>query len=260
MAGIADDELRRHLQVNRDPLVELGGDEHCWRLGPVELRKNEAAFRVGYGHPALTNTRFLLQPFDLDGNVGTAVVLLSGGKPPHYFGGWVPVGREIEAARGVETLNATLRRTTGALAATTSTDLAAADAILFELGNENAPDSPYGLQRLTLTRAGRLTYEQRRAGSSESREGYSLLGASTDSHRSAPTYNVPGPTADALCARRIDRAHRATAERGTCPSRLLRGAADGWLSGGRPAVEQVDCCSARLGHGCPQRVAIHSNA
>lgn len=102
-----------YLGLNRQPLNELSGDEICWRLGAVEVRKNDAMFRLGYAHRVLPATRFLLESFTVDDLHGTAIALLSGGKPPLYFVGWVPMGRELDAMLWVDTLNATLRDTTG---------------------------------------------------------------------------------------------------------------------------------------------------
>jgi hypothetical protein len=163
MSPLTEPDLRSYLRFNRQPLTELRQDDNWWRLGPLAVSKKHATFCAGFGHPILSDTRFELQSYDIDGTRGIAVILHSGGKPPEYFAGWVPLADENRVKEWVKILNTEVQRRV--LEASNETLLADRDAdevpgLAFEQGHEYAPDSPYGLERLELAADGALTYER----------------------------------------------------------------------------------------------------
>ena len=167
MNVFSDEDLRSYLRLHRAPLVGLGGDENWWMLGPLQVSKKHATFRSGFAHPILGSTRFVLQEFDLDGVKRCAVVLLSGGKPPAYFAGWVPSTRIDEAREWVQILNEALR-----LVGSRSEEIQRAggqaeqapEALACHFGHEWAPDAAWGEEIIRLSRSGALEYTRRQRG------------------------------------------------------------------------------------------------
>jgi hypothetical protein len=152
----SDDELRTQLRVHEQPIAELSGDENWWHVGILDVSKKHPLYRAGFGSQIVPSTRFVLQAFNVDGVAGCAVVLLTGGKEPRFFAGWVPASRVREAQSWVETLNDAMQ---SVLPRTSESEITA---LRFETGNENAPDDPFGRETIELTAAGALTYERRR--------------------------------------------------------------------------------------------------
>jgi hypothetical protein len=176
MNAFSDEDLRSYLRLNRKPLAELSGDDEWWGLGPLQVSKKHATFRAGFSHPILATTRFVLQEFEVSEKKGCAVVLLSGGKPPAYFAGWVPMTRVGEAARWTDVLNETIQSvlrqaadpppSSGAESANVVSTVRqpAIDRLTCSFGHEWAPDAPWGEEVIQLTRGGAVDYVRRQRG------------------------------------------------------------------------------------------------
>jgi hypothetical protein len=174
MSHLSEQDLRSYLRFTKEPLSGLRQDENWWRLGPIDVSKKHPTFRAGFGHPILAETRFELQPFDIDGRQGIAIILHSGGKPPEYFVGWVDRTGEATGKQWVADLNAELRARLSETKheSDSSGQLAGSFEMLsFEQGHEYAPDSPYGLERGELAADGRVVYERRNRGANEKKSG-----------------------------------------------------------------------------------------
>jgi hypothetical protein len=160
IAPYSDEELRTQLRVHENPITELSGDENWWHIGIIDISKKHPLYRAGFGSQIVASTQFVLQPFQIDQVSGCGIVLLTGGKEPRHFAGWVPAARVPDARRWTDTLNGVIRTVLQQTPnATTETQIAA---LRFESGNENAPDDPFGCETIELTEAGALSYERRR--------------------------------------------------------------------------------------------------
>ena len=158
---LSDTELRTCLRLYRDPIAKITDDDNWWRVGILAVSKKEPLFQAGFAAPIVESTRFLLQPFDVDGLQGCAIVLLTGGKPSHHVAGWVPAARAQEATQWVDVLNKAVQRVKPQTPLS-KTPGEQVSALHFESGSENAPDSAFGLEVIDLTEDGELTYERRR--------------------------------------------------------------------------------------------------
>jgi hypothetical protein len=145
-----------------EPIVKITDDDNWWRIGILSVSKKEPLFQAGFAAPIVGSTRFALQPFEVDGLQGCAIVLLTGGKPPNHFAGWVPAIRAQEAEQWVDMLNKAVQRVQP-LTPLSKVPEEHVSALHFESGSENAPDSAFGLEIIDLTEDGGLTYERRRA-------------------------------------------------------------------------------------------------
>jgi hypothetical protein len=160
MNVLTDDELRTYLRLYPEPVKELRWDENWWRIGVIDINKKHPQYRAGFGSTVLPSTRFVLEAFEIDQLTGCAIILLTGGKIPHHFAGWVPASREAEARRWVETLNNAIQLVLPPPAVARTDEHIAA--LRFESGSENAPDAPFGFETIELTESGALAYQRRR--------------------------------------------------------------------------------------------------
>jgi len=102
----------------------------------------------------------VLQPFQIDEISGCGIILLTGGKEPRHFAGWVPSSRIADAQSWIDALNGVIRSVLQQAPVSTSDRQIVA--LRFECGSENAPDDPFGLETIELTEVGALRYERRR--------------------------------------------------------------------------------------------------
>ena len=158
------DKLEIHLDLHSSPLSELRQDDNWWHLGTISVSKKHATFTAGYGHPINAGTNFHLDWFVVDGKSGWAVILDSGGTPPEYFVGWVKPTEELQAKGWIDTLNGAIRERLVDANSTAPSSENRGERMTFEQGNEFAPDSPWGYQRVTLATDGQLEYEQKERG------------------------------------------------------------------------------------------------
>ncbi len=117
--------------------------------------KPRPTYRRGWTYTLENDMRFITIPFQLeDGAEAIAIVLR--GKTDDYFGAWFPIARDDEARAIADDLNHELdversRYGTGAPPPAQ---------LVMEVGNEHAPDSRFGRQRIRIDPAGTVDYEQ----------------------------------------------------------------------------------------------------
>jgi hypothetical protein len=158
---LSDTDLRTCLHLYGEPIVRIIDDDNWWRIGILAVSKNEPLFQAGFAAPIVELTRFVLQPFEVDGLQGCAIILLTGGQPFSHFAGWVPAARAKEAEQWLDVLNRAVQRVKPQTPLSETPEVHVS-ALHFEVGSENAPDSAFGLEVLDLTEDGALTYERRR--------------------------------------------------------------------------------------------------
>ena len=95
----------------------------------------------------------------------SAIGLVLRDKDEDFLAGWFDASRADEVARIAAHLNAEIAHEL----ARYSSPLA--ESITLEIGNEHAPDSPFGTERVTLMPTGAIDYEQRNRGSIVARTG-----------------------------------------------------------------------------------------
>ncbi|MBL9014321.1 MAG: hypothetical protein JNL83_09095 [Myxococcales bacterium] len=164
MSPVPRERLERALKRVPLPILDLEEDERWLRVGEVRLSKRGARVSVGFTHPIDAGTRFGLQRFELGDRKGAAVVLSGAGPLPDYFAGWVPDSAEAKAEAWVARLNAEIADRVSH--AKREFDAGrASQTLIFHLGSEYAPDSPWGGEMIELSRTGEIEYEQRKSGS-----------------------------------------------------------------------------------------------
>jgi hypothetical protein len=145
-----------------DPIVTLTEDENWWKLGLVSIAKTHPTFHAGFGGRILASTHFTAQRFDVNGVVGDAIILVTGGKEPTRFSGWVPFGRRTEADDWVAKLNSAIAKVAPREGDSSSSVTNAVDGIIYDTQNEFASENPVGRQLLELDANGNLKYIRQR--------------------------------------------------------------------------------------------------
>jgi hypothetical protein len=170
MTELSQERLDLELRLKPEPLRAISEDENCLYVGAVSISKRFARFSVGFAHPIVSATQFAVQHFDAAGQRGWALVLHSGGNPPHYFAGWLPSDDEARAKLWADKLNVQIQQRLAAQvelpperSASTSNE-ADAKVLTCHFGQEWAPDDPWGEEVIRLARTGVLEYSRRQRG------------------------------------------------------------------------------------------------
>jgi hypothetical protein len=146
-----------------DGLVEKDNE---WWIDMISIPKSSRratnkegpTYRRGWTYGLEDEMRFVSIPFAReDGTAALAVVLR--GKTDDYFAGWFNESRGGEVRRIVDHLNSELEAERLRCAHVIHEE------VLFEIGSENAPDSPFGSERIRFTPDGAIHYEQINRGS-----------------------------------------------------------------------------------------------
>lgn len=161
MSVLTKRRLEVELSLRPEP-INVREDQNWIHVGAISLSKKYPRYSVGFTHPIVDNSRFEREHFDLGNQRGWAIVFHSGGTPSDYFAGWMPESEDAQAALLVSRLNALTQELIGAAKRARSNE--AVEVLTFHEGAEYAPDSPWGIETLRLSRDGELEYERRRAG------------------------------------------------------------------------------------------------
>lgn len=171
MSALSQDRLEIELSLKPEPLTAIREDETWIHAGAVSVSKQFPRFSVGFTHPMVADTHFDLQPFTVEAKQGWALILHSGGNPPLYFAGWVPITEELRARLWLDRLNLEiqqriaplLKERAGSEEARTSRS-SSTTTLTCHFGNEWAPDDPWGEEVIRLTRDGAVEYRRRSRG------------------------------------------------------------------------------------------------
>ena len=156
-------ELEAELREAPTPLVTIDEDAHWIGLGSIRISKRSAIIDAGAHGPIGDATRLELDRFELGERRGWAIVLVNLGSMSDMFVGWIPESEQGKGSQWVDKLNDEIR---SRFAATNESIKSGrlAEWIIFQQGAEYAPDSPWGIETVELSRSGELAYERRRAG------------------------------------------------------------------------------------------------
>jgi hypothetical protein len=171
MSALSQDRLEIELSLKPEPLAAIREDETWIHAGAVSISKKFPRFSVGFTHPMVAETHFELQRFTVDAQQGWALILQSGGNPPSYFAGWVPLADELRARLWLDRLNLEiqqriaplLKERAGAASARTGPSSSVAT-LTCHFGNEWAPDDPWGQEVIRVSRDGGVEYRRRSRG------------------------------------------------------------------------------------------------
>lgn len=161
MSVLSPRRLEIELSLQPNPL-RVREDGNWIHLGAMSLSKRYLRYSIGFTHPVVENSRFEREHFELGERRGWAIIFYSGGTPADYFAGWMRETDDTEAAELVDRLNAVIQERL-AQARNLGSEIGV-EVLTFHQGAEYAPDSPWGIEALRLSREGELEYERRRAG------------------------------------------------------------------------------------------------
>ncbi|KAB2911385.1 MAG: hypothetical protein F9K40_00915 [Kofleriaceae bacterium] len=177
MIGRYTPEMMANVAELLPELERLGDSEYEWAIEGITIWKSSRlasrpmsvpTYRRGYTFELPEDMRFVSVPFTrLDGSRAIAVVLRSGTE--ELLAAWVREANGDVAEAAIRLLN---REIEAAWDYHRKTLAPAADEppaserawLTFEQGSEEAPDAPWGLQRLRISNAGDLRYEHRNRG------------------------------------------------------------------------------------------------
>jgi hypothetical protein len=161
MSVLSQRRLEIELSLQPDPL-RVREDGNWIHVGTMGLSKRYPRYNIGFTHPVVEKSRFEREHFELGKQRGWAIIFYSGGTPADYFAGWMRDAEGTEAAQLVDRLNALIQeRVAQGKSIGSEGDV---HVLTFHQGAEYAPDSPWGIETLRLSREGELEYERRRAG------------------------------------------------------------------------------------------------
>jgi hypothetical protein len=124
-------------------------------------------YRRGWTYSLKPGTEFVAIPF-VRKEGGGAVGLVLRDPSDDFIAGWFDQSRADEVARVVKYLNEEIACELARYGSPQR------DSITLEIGNEHAPDSPHGTERVTVTPDGRIEYAQRNRGAT--RDGVGTAG------------------------------------------------------------------------------------
>jgi len=148
-----------NLHPESDGIVEKGEE---WWIGMIAIPKStrpspsgaRPTYRRGWTYALEPDMRFVAIPFARgDGAAAIGVVLR--GSAEDFFAGWFGAERAGDVIAAVDQLNGELDAERSRFGSGEP-----AGEILFEIGNEHAPDNPFGRERVRLSPTGAIHYEQ----------------------------------------------------------------------------------------------------
>lgn len=161
MSVLSQRRLEIELSLQPDPL-RVREDGNWIHVGAISLGKRYPRYSIGFTHPLVEDSCFEREHFKLGEQRGWALIFHPGGTDADYFAGWMRESDATESAQLVDRLNAELRHRLEQAKKVGSGK--GVEVLTVHQGAEYAPDSPWGIETLRLSREGELEYERRRAG------------------------------------------------------------------------------------------------
>jgi hypothetical protein len=161
MSVLSQQQLEVELSLHPET-VRVRDDSNWIHVGAMSVSKRYARYSIGFTHPIVKGSQFGRQAFELGQRRGWAIVFSEAETGVNHCAGWMHEVDGLEADRLVERLNAEIRARLVEAAAVGGD--ARPEVLTFHLGAEHAPDSPWGIETITLSCGGEFEYERRRSG------------------------------------------------------------------------------------------------